>query len=49
MIKNIELPDLVLEQLEAEAKKQKRSLKAHMEYVLIMESNKYSIIKSLKK
>ncbi len=39
MKKLIDLPDTVIENLEAEAKEQKRSLKAHLEYILIRYSN----------
>ena len=47
MKKLIDLPDNVMENLEAEAKEQKRSLKGHIEYCLIMQSNQYAIGKAL--
>lgn len=38
MKKLIELPDDILDNLEKEAKQEKRTLKLHLEYILIMHS-----------
>ena len=48
MKKLIELPNSVIENLEKQAKENKRSIKAHLEYLLIMESNKIIIANQLK-
>lgn len=48
MKKLIDLPDGVVENLEKQAKENKRSIKAHLEYLLIMESNRIVIVNDLK-
>lgn len=47
MKKLIDVPDNVLLNLNNEAKKQKRTLKAHLEYIIIMESNKLVLVRGL--
>ena len=45
----IELPQSVSDNIKEEATKEKRSLKAHFEYILINYSNKLVIVQELKK
>jgi len=44
MKKIIELPENVIEILQKDANYYKRSIKAHLEYLLIMESNKITTV-----